>query len=93
MLFKILVGENLKIPVEKKEILNKKFSNVSDFKVKKYNTSDFETKFWQRVGFWFESFTTRQILNWKNTTRQILKWKYYKAPEFEIIFFVLSGFQ
>ena len=38
-----------------KQILNKKFSSMSDFKIKKI----------QRVRFWFKSFTTRQTLDCK----------------------------
>ena len=55
-------SENLKKPFGK-QILKEEFYNVSDFKIKKYNTSDFETKFPQRVRFWIEKNTTRQILN------------------------------
>ena len=51
----------------KNQISEKKFRNLSDF----------ELKFSQRVGFLFEVFTTRQVLNWKK----------YNALDFELKFF------
>ena len=42
-----------------KQILIENFYNVSDFKIKKYNASDFQTKFSQRVRFWTEKNLTR----------------------------------
>ena len=52
--------------VLKSMILNWKFYYVSDFELKKYNALDFGLKKIQRVRFWTEKVTTRQILNWKN---------------------------
>ena len=46
----------------KSMILNWKFHYVSDFELKKYNSSDFDLKKIQRVRYWLEKNTTRQIL-------------------------------
>ena len=42
-----------------------------------WNLSDFDSKFSQRVWFWFQVSTTRQILDWKK----------YNALDFELKFF------
>ena len=58
----------------KNQILEKKLYNLSDFEWTFSNPSYFETKFTQRVRFWFKSFTTRHILDWKK----------YNASDFEL---------
>ena len=52
-----------------KQILNKKFYNVSDFKIKKYKASDLYTKVSKRVRFWYQKFKKLQILDWKKIPR------------------------
>ena len=48
-----------------------------------WNLSDFELKFSQPVGIWFEVFTTGQILDWKK----------YHALDFEYKIFNMSDFE
>ena len=50
---------------DKNQISEKTTHLLSDFKLKFFNASDFETKIAQRIRFWVESLTTRQILDWK----------------------------
>ena len=57
--------------------------NLSDFELSFSNASDFETTFSQRVGFGFQSFTMRKILDKKNITAEILNSKIYESSAFE----------
>ena len=43
----------------------KNFRNFPDFELNFSNTTNFETKFLQRVSLWFKSFTTPHFLDWK----------------------------
>ena len=66
----------------KSMVLNWKFNYVSDFELKKYNASDFKTKFLQRVRFWFKNFTTRQKLDLKFYNVLDLKLKILQRVKF-----------
>ena len=48
---------------DENQILEKKFYKVSDFELKFSKAAYFETKFPQGVGYGFQSFTTRTILD------------------------------
>ena len=50
---------------DKNQISEEKFQNLSKFDLKFSNATDFETKLWKSVRFWFENFTARQLLDKK----------------------------
>ena len=73
---------------DKNQISEKKFCNFSDF----------ELKISQRVRFWFDVFTTRQILDWKNYNaldfefkifRHVRFWNFFECKEITFCFFLL----
>ena len=75
----LTLTENISIQSEpekqdKNQILENKFQNLSDLEFNFSNASYFERKISKRYNFWLQSFTKRQILDWKK----------YNALDFEL---------
>ena len=62
---------------DENQILEMEFQKLSDFELTFSNASNFETKNPKRVRFWFKSFTTCHVLDWKK----------YNALDFDLKFF------